>query len=444
MDLAALRVLLVALCLFSGHAVALYRVTGPAQWPAWPSGFVGTPGESCNSRAAAFGRASGVAHIVEVGGAYAANCEVDDAAGLWYALYTSCADASSVVRWGVQDPTICTLPVESCPSGTAPDAKGVCWPTCGAVGSAYVPSACPSDPCVVAAGTGLSMEVCDGQCVVRGQAAGVSGGVGYVWGPFSVTGAHCVAGVAGSPPVVGVPPLVCGVGQCPGSVNGNTACYPCSATQSPGASTSTSSSETPASGASSSSTGSTSSSTTCTGGNCSTTTTTTVTRSDGTTSQQQTTTTQPVAAYCHANPADPQCGPSKDEPSTWGGSCAGFSCGGDAIQCAIAREQHVRNCALFDQETDLSRLGKAAATGGNPSDHPRDQVQVASFALSSMLDSSPLFGSSGGCPADYAFSYAGQSLVIPFSQSCDVLHILGAMWMGICYLVAATIVFYRR
>jgi hypothetical protein len=66
------------------------------------------------------------------------------------------------------------------------------------------------------------------------------------------------------------------------------------------------------------------------------------------------------------------------------------------------------------------------------------------FSLPSMLDSSPLFGSSGGCPADFSFPYAGQSLVIPFSRMCDTLHMLGAIWMGLSYFFAAAIVFYRR
>jgi len=104
----------------------------------------------------------------------------------------------------------------------------------------------------------------------------------------------------------------------------------------------------------------------------------------------------------------------------------------------------MRNCALFDQQTDLSRAGYSAASGEDPSDHPRRNAQTVAFSVSSMLDATPVAGGSGGCPSDFSFAYAGQTLVIPFSRACDALHMMGSLWMGFCYFAATLIVFYRR
>lgn len=327
----------------------------------------------------------------------------------------------------------------ACPTGSSADASGFCHETCPAFGSQV------GSHGVVLSSNGSNFALCIGECVYAPDVSGrQSDGTWANWGPFTSLGVNCkgTEGGTGSPV-----PAVCPAAQCPGTVNGTSVCVPCGDVKSPPVTSGTTAPPVDAGSAPAGSTpgsSSTTEQTTCSGGQCTTTRTTVTVGSSGGQTSQTTTTTQPMGTFCSVNPGAAVCAAEKEEPSTWGGSCAGFSCGGDAVQCAIAREQHVRNCALFDQATDLSRVGTAAATGENPSDHPRNQVQNTTFALSSMLDSSPLFGGSGGCPADYAFSYGGQSLVIPFSQTCDVLHMVGAMWMGICYLVAATIVFYRR
>src|SRR5690606_10865770 len=59
--------------------------------------------------------------------------------------------------------------------------------------------------------------------------------------------------------------------------------------------------------------------------------------------------------FCEENPNSPQC-----KESSFGGSCqANFACDGDAIQCAIAKEQHIRACKLFDDPSPESLLYEA-------------------------------------------------------------------------------------
>lgn len=333
----------------------------------------------------------------------------------------------------------CYTTVVSCPAGQAASSTGVCRAICPAFGSQT------GSHGVMLSSSGSSFALCIGDCVYAPDvSAHQADGTWTNWGPYTSMGTNCTGAEGGT----GTPvPAVCPAAQCQGWVNGVSVCLPCGEVKEPPKTTGTTAPPVDAGSAPSGAapgSSSTTEQTSCVGGQCTTSRTTVTVGASGGQTSQTTTTTQPIGTYCSANPGAAVCAAEKEEPSSWGGSCAGFQCGGDAVQCAIAREQHVRNCALFDQATDLSRVGTAAATGDNPSDHPRNQVQSTTFALSSMLDASPLFGGSGGCPADYAFSYGGQSLVIPFSQTCDVLHMLGAMWMGICYLVAATIVFYRR
>jgi len=114
------------------------------------------------------------------------------------------------------------------------------------------------------------------------------------------------------------------------------------------------------------------------------------------------------------------------------------------VQCAIAREQHIKNCVLFETTTTQSDAGTTAvAAGDRPSDHPANSEEAVAITLSSQLSSVPLFGSSGGCPADVSFSAQGHSFVLPFSSWCPYLNLLGAAWMAACFLTARFIVFRR-
>jgi hypothetical protein len=65
------------------------------------------------------------------------------------------------------------------------------------------------------------------------------------------------------------------------------------------------------------------------------------------------------------------------------------------------------------------------------------------FQLSSMLDSTSLFGSPGACPSDVSIEFHGSSLVLPFSQMCGNLHLIGQALVAFSYLIAGFIVFRR-
>lgn len=229
----------------------------------------------------------------------------------------------------------------------------------------------------------------------------------------------------------------CPVGQCPGTINGSPVCVPCTGktdTQSSGTKTTTN-----ADGSSTTTT--TTTNTTSDGGSTTTTTTTNTTNTPagGGTPTSTTTTdteTKPKDSFCIENPDSPLC-----KQSSFGGSCGSFSCDGDAIQCAMAREQHARNCTMFDTETAESTLGRQAAAGNDPqaSNYPTAPGKVESINLSTAIDTSNPLAS--GCIADKQIAFSTFTLTLPFSVICPYLEFMGQIVLAFALLAAARITF---
>lgn len=249
----------------------------------------------------------------------------------------------------------------------------------------------------------------------------------------------------------------CPAGQCPSEVDGAHVCMPCAESRD----TTSTTNQDGAQGTKS---------TVCKNGLC------TTTESTGGISGGEKTTVESLPDYCSRYPLSGHCsgvtnngsGASKvdtgltsgpgggtggdgtcqtppcgdDEPSTFGGACAaGFSCSGDAVQCAIAKDQHMRHCQLMETPNALSEVGDGAMTGdARPPGHPGAAGGPGtSLAFSSVIDQTNLL--SGGCPADVSFSVLGQSMSLPFSSLCPELAMLGQVLVGISMLAAVGIVF---
>lgn len=199
---------------------------------------------------------------------------------------------------------------------------------------------------------------------------------GQVWGvwPFKSANQACGGKVdAGgaatgedSPPPA---PVACPANQCPGSINGTSVCVPCKSTSTQGPSTSASGAQpgdAPADPTDplSAVKGSTEQ-TVCVGAIC-----TTVTKYfDGHGNEVGSKTDEmPEENYCAKNPTSAQC-----KKGSFGGACSsGFQCEGDAVQCALAKEVHQRNCQWFqDPSQAVKDAGAAALAGGDrPAWHP--------------------------------------------------------------------------
>ncbi len=127
--------------------------------------------------------------------------------------------------------------------------------------------------------------------------------------------------------------------------------------------------------------------------------------------------------------------------SLWGGSCAGgFTCDGDAVQCALAQRVHKSACQTDVTDTHWSDVGNTAINAGvHPPDHPYSTADTASLDFASGLNQTEYFG--GGCVADMTVPLGMSSVTIPFSRICSSLAMLGNVMVGLCALAACFIVF---
>ncbi|WP_230182087.1 virulence factor TspB C-terminal domain-related protein [Aquabacterium sp. CECT 9606] len=149
-----------------------------------------------------------------------------------------------------------------------------------------------------------------------------------------------------------------------------------------------------------------------------------------------------MSDFCAANPKAAVC--KGDDESQWGGACAGgFTCKGDAVQCAQAQASYDLSCSMkTDPQNSTVFAGNSAIGAGNrPDGHPANDAGVIPFQLSSMISSVPMFGSSGSCISDKTFTFVGSSYTLPFSSWCPYLQMLGAAFLASCYMAAAFIVF---
>ncbi|MFI8616130.1 hypothetical protein ACIGHN_11535 [Acidovorax sp. NPDC077693] len=186
--------------------------------------------------------------------------------------------------------------------------------------------------------------------------------------------------------------------------------------------------------------------TTCKNGVCTTVTTVTTTITNNSTgasssSTSTSTTTKPQAGFCQENPRSKLCSDGDEKGSSFGGTCsAGFTCEGDAIQCAIAQEQHRRACKLFDdvdsQEYKLYQQEKSK-TGKRTGDLPGNET--ISFG-SGRYDSSNMLGA-GSCISDLTVDIMGKNVVLPLSNICPMLATLRLALLAFGALLWVIIVF---
>lgn len=340
---------------------------------------------------------------------------------------------------------MCERTVSQCTPPLVADAQGICVPDCvnkigKAVSSGYVTVQGGSKP-----PGSMCKDLCSYENIGGGWISGVKNGKYFhttLGSNMVANGQSCTPSPTGSDnPTNPEPrPEPLKPGQCPGTVNGVSVVVDCDSSTSNGPKETTKPTTTtpppanggdPANGPPGSK--NTDKSTTCTGATCTTTETTTTTNPDGSTTEDKKETEESKNEFCEKNPASLQC-----EKSSFSGSCGAFTCGGDAIQCAIAKEQHTRNCELF-AASEASARGLAAATAGDrPGDHPRNGI--TSVSMANGFDQTNLL--SGSCPGDQTIPIGGgKSVVLPWSKLCEPAAMLGNVLVGITALACLGIVF---
>lgn len=254
-------------------------------------------------------------------------------------------------------------------------------------------------------------------------------------GPTQSSGQSCSAT---TPQAATQTPTTCPSGQVPGLINGQTVCLG-AGDSNPAVSVGTQTTTT--TNSQGQSTTSTTTTTTTDRGSSGATTTTTTTNSDGS-SSSTTSNTNPnsnkseMQRFCEQNPEVTIC-----KRSTWGGACGAFSCDGDAVQCAIAREMYQRNCALYDTQTSLSTLGNQVASGADPqaSQNPALEANRQTTSLTGAISQETFLGQ-GGLSDQQIVVTPALTVTLPWSQLNQYLSYMGAIVVAFAMVFAARIV----
>lgn len=202
----------------------------------------------------------------------------------------------------------------------------------------------------------------------------------------------------------------------------------------------------------------------CEGDKCTTTTTTTTKNASGqVTGVDMNTKTQDKAGFCkeNADKCDGKGNPGvaggtgskngtggeddEEEKGKFGGSCeAGFTCEGDAIQCAIAKKQHMTACTLEDSQNEFYQLfnQNKNKTGNVTEGLPGNKSENILSRISGIGDD--FLGSGAACPADRTISFGFGEVTIPYSTLCPYLELMGRILVVLAALSGASIIIKRE
>jgi hypothetical protein len=132
--------------------------------------------------------------------------------------------------------------------------------------------------------------------------------------------------------------------------------------------------------------------------------------------------------------------------SSVSGDCtAGFSCTGDAVQCATLRAAAAIQCKQQQDDSDLKAssvysLGSGVLSGADPAASTLPSPSKAStVTMPGSLDQTGWLGG-GSCFADKVVTVRGMSFTLPYSQACNYLVVLRLAVMMIASLVSFRIV----
>lgn len=166
------------------------------------------------------------------------------------------------------------------------------------------------------------------------------------------------------------------------------------------------------------------------------------TSGSGTTPGAVATSNTPQPTLCQDNPNLNICKNSTVTGAQCEGSngVTGFTCTGDAIQCATLQQVADQNCRdladrTAEQQSKEFSLGNAVMNGQDPLGSTLPTPGNATNVDVGTLSANGFLGG-GSCFADVPFSVMGQQITIPFSQVCQYLIFLRGVMMAIAGLVS--------
>lgn len=185
-------------------------------------------------------------------------------------------------------------------------------------------------------------------------------------------------------------------------------------------------------------------------GSVTTTTTTTTTAADGTVTKkvEAVTSGKPGGGggssdsegddFCKKHPELNACKNSEVTAGTCAAGADSTACTGDAIQCAILRQQKKEYCE-WNKENPSATLGNQAVAGNDPLKSTLPTKENASQFNMQSLDQSGFLGG-GSCFQDKSVTVQGIAINLPFSKLCPYLEWLRYVIMIIAALVSLRIV----
>lgn len=147
------------------------------------------------------------------------------------------------------------------------------------------------------------------------------------------------------------------------------------------------------------------------------------------------TTEKDKKSYCQENPTAQIC--RDDDKSMFSGSCGSWRCEGDAVQCAIAREQHQRNCEFFKEDAVKESAFNQLVSESGSLNMVSDQIEKITVDVPSSLEKESVL--TRACPVDVEFTVFGQLVTMPISEWCPYLAAIGYLFLAISYIAAARI-----
>jgi len=268
----------------------------------------------------------------------------------------------------------------------------------------------------------------------------------YSTGSYSQTGQSCT-GSDTTPTAASSPPSpTCGSGQVLGEFNGKQICLasgtdpvnPNTGSPNTNPSNPTTTTNPPTSNGDGTTTETTVS--TSPNGTTTSTTKTCVTATGVCTTTTDTTGDDPLTDFCKDNPKSKIC---TDEQSDASGSCSGASanvvCDGDAILCAIFRQQMIQDCILNATNDESALYGAVkAGTDSGTTNNPAASGNRESHDISTSINVSHQFTPT--CVSDLTITVLGRDMTLPFSHVCPYLEIMGNIVVVGALLVAGRIV----
>lgn len=140
---------------------------------------------------------------------------------------------------------------------------------------------------------------------------------------------------------------------------------------------------------------------------------------------------------CKTNPGLNICKNSTVSTTVGTDGCAVSSCEGDAIQCAILREQQSQYCKLNTPNAQ-STLGNSVLAGNDPLVSTLPTKQNAQTIGMQSLNQNAFLGAAA-CFPDKTIHVMGRSITLPFSKPCEHIEWLRLVVMTIAGLISLKI-----